>query len=86
MASASSVPPAMLPGSDALGWLAGIASGELVFGVAATELFSVREAAGVTGAGEDGTGEDDDEASGASQAGSCRGCGCGSRCCCEPWR
>lgn len=36
-----------LPGSDALGWLAGIASGELVFGVAATELFSVREAAGV---------------------------------------
>ena len=38
---------AAVPGADALGWLAGIASGELVFGVAATELFSVREAAGV---------------------------------------
>jgi len=34
-------------GSAAEGWLAGIASGEQVFGVAATELFSVREDAGV---------------------------------------
>ena len=30
------------------GWLAGIASGELVFGVAVMETFSIREAAGVT--------------------------------------
>jgi alkylation response protein AidB-like acyl-CoA dehydrogenase len=36
---------ASLPGTDA--WLAGIASGELVFGVAVTEAFSVREEAGV---------------------------------------
>jgi len=34
-------------GSEAEGWLAGVASGELVIGVAATELFSVREEAGV---------------------------------------
>jgi alkylation response protein AidB-like acyl-CoA dehydrogenase len=34
-------------GSEAETWLAGIASGKLVFGVAATELFSVREEAGV---------------------------------------
>jgi len=35
------------PRSDARAWLAGIASGEQIFGVAVTELFSVREAAGV---------------------------------------
>ncbi|MCG8592018.1 MAG: acyl-CoA/acyl-ACP dehydrogenase [Proteobacteria bacterium] len=34
-------------GSEAEAWLAGIAGGELVFGVAATELFSTREEAGV---------------------------------------
>ena len=34
-------------GSEAEDWLAGVASGELVIGVAATELFSVREEAGV---------------------------------------
>ncbi|MBW2281389.1 MAG: acyl-CoA/acyl-ACP dehydrogenase [Deltaproteobacteria bacterium] len=34
-------------GSDAEAWLGGIASGEQVFGVAVTELFSVREEAGV---------------------------------------
>lgn len=32
-------------------WLTGIASGETVFGVAATEAFSVREAAGLTNSG-----------------------------------
>ena len=36
-----------LGGRDAEGWLAGIARGDTVFGVAATELFSVREEAGV---------------------------------------
>ena len=36
-----------LGGSDAERWLGGIASGELIFGVAVTELFSVREEAGV---------------------------------------
>ncbi len=34
-------------GAEAEGWLAGIATGDLVMGVAATELFSVRENAGV---------------------------------------
>jgi len=34
-------------GSQAEGWLGGIAAGDLVVGVAATELFSVREEAGV---------------------------------------
>jgi len=34
-------------GSEASEWLAGIASGKRVFGVAVTELFSVREGAGV---------------------------------------
>ena len=38
---------AAVAGDEALSWLAGIASGELVCGVAVTELFSVREAAGV---------------------------------------
>src|SRR5262245_14228367 len=37
-----------LPGADAKNWLAGIAAGELVVGVALTELFSVREGAGVS--------------------------------------
>jgi len=35
-----------LPGPAAAGWLSGIAGGELVVGVAATEAFSVREGAG----------------------------------------
>jgi alkylation response protein AidB-like acyl-CoA dehydrogenase len=34
-------------GGEAAAWLAGIASGKLVFGVAVTETFSVREGAGV---------------------------------------
>jgi alkylation response protein AidB-like acyl-CoA dehydrogenase len=38
---------AAVGGAAAEGWLAGIADGELVVGVAATELFSVREGAGV---------------------------------------
>jgi alkylation response protein AidB-like acyl-CoA dehydrogenase len=38
---------AEIGGSEVEPWLAGIASGELVFGVAVTELFSVRESAGV---------------------------------------
>jgi alkylation response protein AidB-like acyl-CoA dehydrogenase len=38
---------ASLGAGAAEGWLAGIASGEVVFGVAVTELFSVREGAGV---------------------------------------
>jgi len=37
-------------GSEAEGWLSGIAGGELVVGVAATERFSVREDAGVRSA------------------------------------
>ncbi len=37
-----------LGSADADAWLTGIASGEVVFGVAVTELFSVREKAGVT--------------------------------------
>lgn len=44
-------------GPDAEGWLAGIATGELVVGVAVTELFSVRERAGVKLAGERLTGK-----------------------------
>jgi alkylation response protein AidB-like acyl-CoA dehydrogenase len=36
-----------LPGADAKTWLEGIAAGELVFGAAFTEFFSVRENAGV---------------------------------------
>ncbi|MEE2674440.1 MAG: acyl-CoA dehydrogenase family protein [Myxococcota bacterium] len=36
-----------LTGDEATRWLAGIGSGDIVFGVAVTELFSVREAAGV---------------------------------------
>ena len=36
-----------LGGSQAEGWLAGIATGDAVFGVAVTELFSVREEAGL---------------------------------------
>lgn len=49
LASAVMAPTALavISGSPAEAWLAGIASGELVFGVAVTELFSVREEAGV---------------------------------------
>jgi len=49
LASAVMAPVALatVGGSEALGWLAGVASGELVLGVAVTELFSVREGAGV---------------------------------------
>jgi alkylation response protein AidB-like acyl-CoA dehydrogenase len=36
-----------LGGAQAGGWLAGIASGDTVFGVASTELYSVREDAGI---------------------------------------
>src|SRR5262245_37834397 len=39
-------------GADAKPWLEGIAAGELVFGVAFTETFSVREGAGVVLAGD----------------------------------
>jgi alkylation response protein AidB-like acyl-CoA dehydrogenase len=50
LASAVMAPTALalLAGSASEDWLAGIASGDLVFGVAVTELFSVREGAGVT--------------------------------------
>ncbi len=50
LASAVMAPTALavVGGSEAFGWLAGIATGELVFGVAVTELFSVREGAGVS--------------------------------------
>ena len=50
LASAVMVPTALaaLGGSQAESWLEKIAGGELVFGVAATELFSVREHAGVS--------------------------------------
>lgn len=53
LASAVMVPIALADLTDAkVGeWLAGIATGELVFGVAATETFSVREGAGVRLAG-----------------------------------
>jgi len=37
-----------LAGADAAAWLGGIAGGELVFGLAVTETFSIREGAGVT--------------------------------------
>ncbi len=37
-----------LGGADAEAWLSGIATGDVVFGVAATELFSVREEAGLS--------------------------------------
>ncbi|MFP8880649.1 MAG: acyl-CoA dehydrogenase family protein [Myxococcota bacterium] len=49
LASAVMAPTALAaaPGSDALGWLADISSGDIVFGVAVTELFSVREGAGI---------------------------------------
>jgi len=42
---------AAVGGSEADAWLAAIATGDVVFGVAITELFSVREAAGVALAG-----------------------------------
>jgi alkylation response protein AidB-like acyl-CoA dehydrogenase len=53
LASAVMAPVALtaVGGSDAEAWLSGIAGGELVVGVAATELFSVREEAGVRRAG-----------------------------------
>jgi alkylation response protein AidB-like acyl-CoA dehydrogenase len=49
LSSAVMAPVALaeVAGSAAEGWLSGIAGGELVCGVAATELFSVREDAGV---------------------------------------
>ena len=50
LASAVMVPVALrgIAGPEAGPWLTGIASGELVFGVAVTELFSEREGAGVS--------------------------------------
>ncbi len=50
LASAVMAPVALtaVSGSDALAWLTGISTGDLVFGVAVTELFSVRESAGVS--------------------------------------
>ena len=50
LASAVMAPTALTAVGEARpsGWLTGIASGALVFGVAVTELFSVRESAGVT--------------------------------------
>jgi len=49
LASAVLAPVALaaVGGSEAQGWLAGLATGDLVFGAAVTELFSVREEAGV---------------------------------------
>ena len=49
LASAVMAPLALaaVGGGEAEGWLAGIAAGKQVFGVATTELFSVREEAGV---------------------------------------
>jgi alkylation response protein AidB-like acyl-CoA dehydrogenase len=49
LASAVMAPTALalLGGNASEDWLVGIASGDLVFGVAVTELFSVRESAGV---------------------------------------
>jgi len=43
------VPTALgvVAGAEADAWLAGIAGGDLVFGLAATEAFSIREAAGI---------------------------------------
>jgi alkylation response protein AidB-like acyl-CoA dehydrogenase len=53
LASAVMAPDALaaVGGGEAEGWLAGIAGGKLVFGVAVTELFSVREGAGVRSSG-----------------------------------
>ena len=50
LSSAVMTPVALraLGGSETNRWLGGIAGGELVFGVAVTELFSVREGAGVS--------------------------------------
>jgi len=50
LTSAVMVPVALsaFPAPDAETWLTGIATGDLVFGLAATETFSVREGAGVT--------------------------------------
>jgi alkylation response protein AidB-like acyl-CoA dehydrogenase len=50
LASAVMVPVALgaVGGAEAAAWLAGIASGDIVFGVAVTELFSVREGAGIS--------------------------------------
>ncbi len=50
LASSIMAPVALkaLGGQPAEAWLGGIATGDLVFGVAATELFSVREGAGVS--------------------------------------
>ena len=50
LSSAVMLPTALaeLGGSASEEWLAGIAAGEIVFGVAVTELFSLREGAGVT--------------------------------------
>ncbi len=50
LASAVIAPIALraLGGVDVKTWLEGIASGELVFGAALTEMFSIREAAGVS--------------------------------------
>ena len=47
--SAVMVPVALgaVGGSEAEGWLAGIAGGEIAFGIAVTESFSIREGAGV---------------------------------------
>ncbi len=53
LSSAVMVPIALtaLGGSQAEGWLGGIAGGELVFGLALTETFSIREGAGVVDKG-----------------------------------
>jgi alkylation response protein AidB-like acyl-CoA dehydrogenase len=50
LSSAVMAPVALtnLGGAEADGWLTGIASGELIMAVAMTELFSVREGAGIT--------------------------------------
>jgi alkylation response protein AidB-like acyl-CoA dehydrogenase len=50
LSSAVMVPVALgaLGGAEADAWLGGIAGGELVFGLAVTESFSIREGAGVT--------------------------------------
>jgi alkylation response protein AidB-like acyl-CoA dehydrogenase len=49
LTSAVMVPVALraVGGAESEGWLGGIAAGELMFGVAATETFSIREGAGV---------------------------------------
>jgi alkylation response protein AidB-like acyl-CoA dehydrogenase len=53
LASAVMAPIALtaVAGSESAAWLAGIVSGRLVIGVAVTELFSVREGAGVRASG-----------------------------------